>query len=117
MCSKNGSPTCQRTIACDLGTRFRSPDDRQHVAAFWELYLHELFTRLGFAVRLHPTLPIETTNPDMLVERDGDSFYVEAVALTDKDVERQSTRRRGQVDDGINERVQSANTEPMAGLS
>lgn len=92
----------------DLRARFRSSDDRQHVGAFWELYLHELFTRLGFAARLHPALQSETTNPDLLVDRDGDSFYVEAVALTDKDAEYQSTRRRGNIYDAINQRVQSA---------
>jgi len=26
-------------------------------AAFWELYLHELFTRLGYEVACEPTLP------------------------------------------------------------
>lgn len=93
----------------DLRARFRSSDDRQHVAAFWELYLYELFTRLGFAVRLHPPLTHQSTNPDMLVERKGDSFYVEAVALTDKETEFQSSRRSGQIFDAINQRVQSAN--------
>lgn len=93
----------------DLGTRFRSSDDRQHVGAFWELYLHELFTRLGFTVRLHPTLPDNTTTPDMLVEGVGGSFYVEAVALTNKEAEYRSSQKRAQVYDALNERVRSEN--------
>jgi hypothetical protein len=93
----------------DLRARFRSPDNRQHVAAFWELYLHEVFIRIGFEVRLHPTLLGQTTSPDMLVERAGDSFYVEAIALTDKESEHQSARKRGQIYDALNERVASPN--------
>jgi hypothetical protein len=34
--------------------RFRSKQDLQFYAAFWELYLHEVHVRLGFEVEVHP---------------------------------------------------------------
>lgn len=93
----------------DLRARFRSSDDRQHVAAFWELYLHELFIRLGFTVRLHPEILGQTTTPDLAVARGDEAFYIEAVVLTDKELQHRSARRRGQVYDAINKRVKSPN--------
>jgi len=36
--------------ARDLAARFKSNDDLQFEAAFWELYLHEAHRRLGFSV-------------------------------------------------------------------
>ena len=33
----------------DLKARFRDKSPAQHFAAWWELYLHRLFSRLGFA--------------------------------------------------------------------
>lgn len=37
--------------------RLRSGDDQKFDAGFWELYLHELFTRLGYEIACEPTLP------------------------------------------------------------
>lgn len=37
--------------SADLWQRFRKPDPKQHYAAWWELYLHHIFTNLGFASR------------------------------------------------------------------
>jgi hypothetical protein len=91
----------------DLGERFRSPDEQQYLPAFWELYLHELFLSLGFAVQLHPEVPTAPTNPDMLVERENDSFYVEAVAVLDKEAHRQSNQKRAVLYDKINEQVRN----------
>ena len=58
---------------------FRSPIENQHQAAFFELYLHELLVRLGFAVELHPPAESVATHPDYLASRNGKpAFYVEA---------------------------------------
>ena len=40
----------------DIIARLKSAQDRQSTAAFWELYLHETFTRAGFDVELHPAV-------------------------------------------------------------
>lgn len=64
--------------AMDLKARFRSRRDFQFYGAFWELYLHETFARLGFRLDAHP----ETATgkrPDFEATRGDDHFYLEAV--------------------------------------
>ncbi len=80
-----------------LRTRFQNSDDRQHRSAFWELYLHELFRRLGFTATHHPELPGSSNQPDFLFERGDDAFYLEAVMLGDSDKESREERQRWQV--------------------
>lgn len=41
----------------DLRARFRSSDDFHHEAAAWELYVHELWRRLGWQLTPHPETP------------------------------------------------------------
>ena len=65
----------------DLRKRFQNSDPRQHYAAWWELYLHRLFTRLGYSVSVHPSVPGTSGRPDFLVEHSDTSFYVEAVTV------------------------------------
>jgi hypothetical protein len=65
----------------DLRRRFQNRDPRQHYAAWWELYLHRLFTRLEYRVNVHPSVPGTSGRPDFLVERSGIAFYVEAVTV------------------------------------
>lgn len=60
----------------DLRARFRSPDDFQHGAAAWELYVHELWRRLGWTLTPHPETP-DGKRRDFLAERDGDRFILE----------------------------------------
>jgi hypothetical protein len=62
----------------DLVGRFRSKPDGQFYSAFWELYLHEVHTRLGFTVRVHPESD-RGTRPDFSLSRDGRTSYLEAV--------------------------------------
>jgi hypothetical protein len=63
----------------DLRGRFREHDIRQHAAAWWELYIHTLFRRLGYAVAVHPEIP--TGRPDFLVTRGDSRMYVECAVL------------------------------------
>ncbi len=85
----------------DLRQRFRSDSDRQHYSAFFELYLHELLIRLGFAVEVHPEVE-ETTHPDFLARRDDvPQFYVEATISTDSDLEAGQQRLMEQVYDSL----------------
>ncbi len=62
----------------DLRERFRSDDDQNHEGAFFELFLHELLTRLGFSLEVHPEIPDASSRPDFLVSDDHLQFYLEA---------------------------------------
>ena len=63
----------------DLRARFRSRLPSQHWAAWWELYLHRVFTALGFEVEVHPELPGVDARPDFRLTRGAEAAYVEAV--------------------------------------
>jgi hypothetical protein len=56
-------------------------DNREHEAAFWELYLHEAYRRSGFDIKIYPVLAGATTRPDFYLERGSTRFYVEAVSV------------------------------------
>lgn len=62
----------------DLRARFRSGDDYNHEAAFFEVFLHELLIRLGFSLTVHPEIPDTEDRPDFLACRDNQRFYLEA---------------------------------------
>jgi hypothetical protein len=61
-----------------LRARLRSDDDRVFNSAFWELYLHEMYRRDGWAIEVEPTLPGVSTRPDFLVSKEAESYFVEA---------------------------------------
>ena len=84
----------------DLMARIRSGDDRQFHAAFWELYLYAMLSRLGYVV----TLPPETRpNPDFMVKTPGGSFYLEATSLSaHSDVGAAARKRLGRVEAAVN---------------
>ena len=63
----------------DLRNRLRGKGKGQFSPAFWELYLHELFARLGFDAQVHPASG-RGTKPDFLLTGNGTRFYLEAVA-------------------------------------
>ena len=62
----------------DLRGRFTSDLLNAHEGAFFELFLHELLTNLGFKVEVHPTLPDSNDRPDFLVCDGSKCFYLEA---------------------------------------
>ena len=63
--------------ANDLLGRLRSKEDINFYPAFWELYLHELFVRVGFDIEVHPESG--STRPDFRMTRTGREMYLEAV--------------------------------------
>jgi hypothetical protein len=67
--------------APQLRAMFRSKLPGQHWAAWWELYLHELFKRLGYEVSIHPELPDSKGSPDFELFLDGSRLYVEATVV------------------------------------
>ena len=62
-----------------LRSRFRG-DDHNHDGAVFELFLHELFTRLGLSVAVEPELE-DGRSPDFLVSGAEGAAYVEATYL------------------------------------
>jgi hypothetical protein len=64
----------------EIRARIRSPIDAQYQSAFWELYLYELFSQLGFTLEPHPTIEGSSNHPDFLVKQgEVPIFYLEAV--------------------------------------
>jgi hypothetical protein len=59
----------------DLRKRFRKPSADQHFGAWWELWVYTFYSRLGYEVTPHPTMP-NGTKPDFIVSRSGRSTYV-----------------------------------------
>ena len=68
----------------DLRGRFRSNLPYAHEGAFFEVFLHELLTYLGFKVEVHPTLPNSDDHPDFLVCDGSKCFYLEAATTGKK---------------------------------
>jgi len=67
----------------DVANRFTDFDDRQHIGAWWEIYVATLYRQLGYTVVAHPTISGSDRKPDFLMSRAGSHFYVECtVALT-----------------------------------
>jgi hypothetical protein len=87
----------------DLRQRFRSPIERQHRSAIFELFLHHSLLRCGFEVEFHPDIAGVTTHPDFLVRRNGQAlFYFEAIAVSNSAGEEAAANRMNQVYDSLN---------------
>jgi hypothetical protein len=85
---------------------FRSKDDRQCLGAFWELYLHESFRRLGFEIDCHPSIAGSDYQPDFRVTYEGTAVYVEARLVGPSDSVVAAQRREATVRDAL-EKVNS----------
>lgn len=88
----------------DLRSRFRSKLDRQHQAAFTELYFHELFSRMGYSPECHPSRTGISTHPDYLLKSNGTPImYAEITLAGSPSASEESTESRSnQVFDIIN---------------
>ena len=87
----------------NLRERFRSPKESNHLGAFFELYVHELFARMGFELRAHP--PVQSaSHPDFVAcSRGEDNFYIEAtIAGSPSETEQGEKARMSIVYDAIN---------------
>jgi hypothetical protein len=87
----------------DLQQRLRSPIERQHRSAVFELFIHRLLLRCGLQLEFHPGVPGGPTRPDFLVSHDGRAlFYLEAIAVSNSAREEAETNRMNQVYDALN---------------
>lgn len=86
----------------DLRQRFRSREDAQHRAALFELFIHELFTKIGYSLQFHPEIE-GTTHPDFLVRKENTNLFYLEVTTAGASVEEVGEQRRiNQVYDSIN---------------
>ena len=85
----------------DIVGRLRSPDYAQHASAYWELHLHETFTQSGFEVKVHPAIAGGARQPDFLVSRGDESFYLEAKCLISKAQDSGASARTKRVYDAL----------------
>ena len=70
----------------DLRARFRKRG-HNHGSAFFELFLHEVFSRLGLSAEVHPESECSRGRPDFAVTSgSGDLYYVEANVMGRKGI-------------------------------
>jgi hypothetical protein len=93
----------------DLRRRFQSSDDSQHIAAYWEIYLHEFLLRCGYSVQAHPLHGQGVKSPDFLATSAGEAFYLEATTIELPKPERDENGRRQAIFDAILRKVHSEN--------
>jgi hypothetical protein len=86
-----------------LRSRLMAKDRTNFTGAFWELYLHEVHTRLSFHVERDPTLPGVRTHPDFLITQGETSFYLEATVVGVPDPVAARRRREELVIESINQ--------------
>ena len=94
----------------ELRRRFRSPGDSHHLGAFFELYLHEVFHRLGYQLEPHPEVPGTRNRPDFLVSEDNEKFYLEGTLVADALLDAGAKKRRAMVLDSLGKLETSAFT-------
>lgn len=61
---------------------------------FYELFLHQLFTKLGFDIQIHPELPNTSKKPDFLLKKGDLEFYVEAKIVKNKSHQQEAVDRK-----------------------
>ncbi|MBO6495809.1 MAG: hypothetical protein JJ978_09595 [Roseivirga sp.] len=89
----------------ELKSRFK----KTFSSAFYELFLFQLFSQLGFEIEIHPEIPNSSKRPDFLIKKGKDEFYIEAKETKDKsEKEIALDNRVNQVYDSLN-RVKTPN--------
>jgi hypothetical protein len=63
-----------------LITRLQSESTEQQLAAFWELYIHEVMRAAGWNTTVDPSVPGTNNVPDFLAVRGDHALYVEATS-------------------------------------
>ncbi|KYG83896.1 hypothetical protein AWN68_01440 [Roseivirga echinicomitans] len=61
---------------------------------FYELFLHQLFTKLGFDIQVHPDLPNTSKKPDFLLKKGDLELYAEAKIVKNKSHQQEAIERK-----------------------
>ena len=86
----------------DLRERFCSDEDYNHEGAFFELFMYELLSRLGFSLKIHPEIPDTGDRPDFLACRGDQRFYLEATVTGQKSGPFTRSRNEQKVAESLN---------------
>lgn len=83
----------------ELKNRFKKDFD----SSFYELFLHELFCKLGYDITIHPDLLSSPKKPDFLISKDNLELYIEAKVVKGKTMEQEAfERKRNELYDNLN---------------
>ena len=83
----------------EIKSRIRKDFD----STFYELFLYQLFHKLGFNIIVHPEVPKSKKRPDFLVTKNDLEIYVEAKVITGKSkAEASFERKRNEFYDALN---------------
>lgn len=74
----------------ELKSRFKKDFD----SSFYELFLHELFCKLGYDITIHPDLPSSPKKTDFLIAKDNLELYIEAKVVKGKTMEQEAFERK-----------------------
>lgn len=93
----------------ELKSRFCSSNDTSHQSAFFELYMHELLSKMGYQITVHPDISSRATHPEFLVSKGGNPvFFLECTLSVGSEEEVSTETRENTVYDTIN-RMKSPN--------
>lgn len=70
-----------------LAAEFRRDEDEHFLAAFFDLYVHEIVSKLGCWLEVHPAIPGTARSPDFLVHGAAGDAYLEATLATEPSIE------------------------------
>jgi hypothetical protein len=76
--------------------RLQSGDNQDFAAGLWELYLHEVFMRLGYEITCEAATP-NGRNIDFLLRRGSNAFYLEATIARKSKAEQAADARRNRI--------------------
>ena len=68
----------------DIRKWFQSDDNQYHGGAYFEIFLHDLLTRLGFSLKIHSEITGPSTTPNFLACHGDQDFYLEATVTGQK---------------------------------
>jgi len=84
--------------------------NREFDSAYHELFIHELFNKIGYQLEPHPELPHTSKRPEFRFSRNSAVGYIESKLVTEKTVDEEVIEKlKRNVKDKINERVKSIN--------
>ena len=93
----------------DLRGRFRSKVHGQHAGALNELFLHELFRRLGYRLDVTPVGSDNVSRPDFLLTSDATPNFDLEATVAEISVEERKRRQRANVIYDTIDRIRSPN--------
>lgn len=89
----------------DLSARLRSEDDRAHLSARLELFVHHYLCWNGWEVQVHPQVAHSSNHPDFLAEKGDAKVVVECRSIFDQLAIAQQDQRLRQLADETSTRL------------